>query len=105
MKHSNLMYALVSLSLSVVGCASSSLPAADTVASNGGPACAAAGAYVVTTDTTVRSGGARGAQTAVLNVDPLVLQGRGVSTGYTAGVPTRAVARTEFSRGGVPSCD
>jgi hypothetical protein len=104
MKYSTLMYALVSLSLSAAGCASSSPGARAADASREGHACASPGAYVVTTDTSVRSGGARGDETVVAGVDPLVLQGRGVAS-TTAGVPVRATARTEFSRGGVPACD
>jgi hypothetical protein len=104
MKHSMLVYAVVSLSLAS-GCTSGSLAAPAKDASPTGRACAAPGAYLATTDTSVRSGGARGADTVVVDVDPLILQGRGVASTPAVGVPTRTVARTEFSRGGVPSCD
>jgi hypothetical protein len=94
MNHSMVVFAVVSLSLAS-GCASGALAAPAT----------GAGAYLATTDTSVRSGGARGADTVVVDVDPLILQGRGVASTPAVGVPTRTVARTEFSRGGVPSCD
>jgi hypothetical protein len=103
MKHSMLVYAVVSLFLAS-GCASGSLAAPATDASTG-RACAVPGAYLATTDTSVRSGGARGTGTVVDDVDPLILQGRGVASTPAVGVPMRAVARTDFSRGGVPICD
>jgi hypothetical protein len=103
MNHSMVVFAVVSLSLAS-GCASGALAAPATGASPAGRACASPGAYLATTDTSVRSGGARGADTVVVDVDPL-MQGRGVASTPAVGVPTRTVARTEFSRGGVPSCD
>lgn len=105
MKQKTLVYALVSLAFAAAGCASTaaSVPPAD--ASNSGQACVAAGAYVVTTDTVSRASASRGPETQVRNVDSLVLQGRGVPPTLVSSAPARAVARTEFSRGGGVACD
>jgi hypothetical protein len=103
MKHMSFVYGIVGLALAAAGCASSSAPAVD--ASSAGRSCVALGPNVVTTDTVVRASNSSGAQPNVVNVDPLYLQGRGVSSERASVVPTRTVARTEFSRGGAVTCD
>jgi hypothetical protein len=104
MKQSNVMYTLAALAFCAAGCASSATSVPPVDVSSTGHACAAPGA-VVTTDTSVRSGGARGPQTPTANLDPLVLQGRGVTTAQADGTPARTVARTEFRSGGIVNCD
>jgi hypothetical protein len=106
MKHSSSLYALVGgvgLALFAGGCASSASPAID--ASNAGHPCAAPGAYLATNDTVARSSTAQGPQAPVVNVDPLVMQGRGVAISDTSATVAHTVARTEFSRGGGVSCE
>jgi hypothetical protein len=103
MKQGNVMYTLAALALCAAGCASTATSVPPVDVSSTGHACAAPGA-VATTDTSVRSGGARDLQIATANVDPLVLQGRGVAT-TQSGTPARTVARTEFRSGGIVNCD
>src|ERR1700759_3305273 len=100
MKHLSSLYALVGgagLALFAGGCALRAGPAMS--AANADRPCAAPGAYIATNDTVARSSVAQGPQAPVLNVDPLVLQGRGVATSDTSSATVaHTVARTEFSR-------